>query len=143
MRAELSKRRTRVLGAGLALACAAVISANAQEKDHTTKPWVAMKRLETTEEVKRLPNDAQMAMACSKCKAIVVSTKRQLTTKPSGGTVEEFMTVDPCPGCGGKMVVRGDKQTQMVHTCSKCGDHSAFCCAVVDDGKAAKGAEKK
>lgn len=79
-------------------------------------------------------------MACAKCKSIVVASKTQLTSKPGRGTADELLTVDQCPGCGGKMVVRGDKQTRMVHTCSKCGDDSAFCCT---RGKSMEGMDMK
>jgi hypothetical protein len=102
-----------------------------------------MKKLETRQAYTNLPAKAQIAMACAKCKSVVVTTKRQLATRPNRGTVDELMIVHRCPGCDGKMVVRGDKQTQMVHTCSKCGDNSAFCCATDLEDKPTKGMEKK
>lgn len=109
----------------------------------SSKPWVAFQPIASVEEIQRLQPGDQIAMACAKCKSIVVTTKRQLTTKPSGGTVEEALTVHQCPGCGGMMTVRGDKQTHLVHTCSKCGDDSAFCCATTPGGTPTKGMEKK
>lgn len=81
-------------------------------------------------------------MACAKCKTIAVTARREVTTKPSGGTAEEIVLVHDCPGCGGTMTVRGDKQTQIVHTCSKCGDDSAFCCVTKKGAPPTKGMEK-
>jgi hypothetical protein len=131
------------MGFAAALAVAAALNANAQDASTSSKPWLPFKKVETAKQFKELPAKTQIAMACVKCKSVVVTVKRNLTTKPSGGTVDELMTVDRCPGCAGKMVARGDKQTQMVHTCSKCGDDSAFCCATHLGDKPTKGMEKK
>jgi predicted RNA-binding Zn-ribbon protein involved in translation (DUF1610 family) len=133
----------KLVGYAAALVVAAAIGANAQDSSTSSKPWLPFRRIETPKEFKELPAKTQIAMACAKCKSVVVTVKRNLTTKPSGGTVDELMTVHRCPGCEGKMVVRGDKQTQMVHTCSKCGDDSAFCCAMTKEDKPTKGMEKK
>lgn len=131
----------------MALAIAGLVwltaSMSAQEARYSSKPWTALKKVETPEQFKNLPGKAQIAMACAKCKSVVVTVKRNIASKPSRGTVDDLMTVDQCPGCGGKMVVRGDKQTEMVHTCSKCGDDSAFCCATYLGDKPTKGMEKK
>lgn len=94
----------------------------------SSKSWIAFQPTTSVEQIQKLEPNESIAMACPKCKSIAVTTRRQLTTKPSGGTAEEIMIVDQCPGCGGTMSVRGDKQTQMIHTCSKCGGDSAFCC---------------
>jgi predicted RNA-binding Zn-ribbon protein involved in translation (DUF1610 family) len=119
------------------------VGASAQASRYSSKPWLPMTKLETQDDFKRLPNDAQIAMACAKCKSVVIAVKRDLATKSGHGTVEQLMTVDQCPGCGGKMIARSDKQTEMVHTCSKCGDDSAFCCATTKAVKQTKGMEKK
>ena len=126
-----------------ALAADVTAKGGAQASRLSSKPWLPMTRLETREDFKSLPDEAQIAMACAKCKSVLVTTKRQIASKPSRGTVDELMSVDECPGCGGKMTVRGDKQTQMVHSCSKCGDASAFCCATKPGAGATKGMEKK
>jgi len=127
---------------GLALLLPGV-QTGAQEPRYSSKPWIPMKRIETSKDFEALPKSAQIAMACAKCKSVVVTIKSQLTTKPSGGTVEQALMVHQCPGCGGTMTVRGDKQSQMIHTCSKCGDDSAFCCATTKDTKGTKGMDKK
>ena len=135
--------RNRLMGFAAALAVAAAIGANAQDSSMSSKPWLQFKRVETAKDFKELPAKTQIAMACAKCKSVVLTVKHNLTTKPGHGTVEDLLIVDQCPGCGGKMTVRGDKQTQMVHTCSKCGDDSAFCCATTKDGKPTKGMDEK
>jgi predicted RNA-binding Zn-ribbon protein involved in translation (DUF1610 family) len=131
------------MGLAVALAIAAAIGASAQDASASSKPWLPFKRVETAKQFRELPAKTQIAMACARCKSVVVTVKRNLTTKPGHGTVEELLTVDQCPGCGGKMIVRADKQTEMVHTCSKCGDDSAFCCATAKDAKPTRGMEKK
>ncbi len=108
----------------------------------SSKPWIALRPIASVAEIEGLQPGDEVAMACAKCKSIVVTTKRQLTTKPSGGTVEEALTVHQCPGCGGVMTVRGDKQTQLVHSCSKCGEDSAFCCITTKGAPPAAGMEK-
>jgi formamidopyrimidine-DNA glycosylase len=81
-------------------------------------------------------------MACTKCKSVTVISQQWKTTKPSQGTIERELTVHECPGCGGKMTTEL-KQTKMIHTCSKCGDDSAFCCATKPGAGATKGMEKE
>lgn len=137
-------RTKRITIAGILLVWGMpIITAIAQDARYSTKPWLPMTRIETEKQFQQLPDKAQIAMACSKCKSVMVTTKRQVATKLSRGTVEESLMVHQCPGCGGTITVRGDKQTQMVHTCSKCGDDSAFCCATQPDNKPTKGMEKK
>ncbi len=108
----------------------------------SSKPWITFQPIASVEDIQKLQPDEEVAMACAKCKSIAVTTRRQLTTKPSGGTVEEIRIVDQCPGCGGVMTVRGDKQTQMVHACSKCGENSAFCCVTMKGGPPTPGMKK-
>jgi hypothetical protein len=102
--------------------------ANGQDASQSTKPWNGLKHIQTEADYVALPENATIAMSCSKCKAMTVILKRDITTKPGHGTVEEALTIVQCPGCGGKMVTEL-KQTKFVHTCSKCGSGSAFCCA--------------
>ena len=135
--------RNRLMEFAAALAVAAAIGANAQDSSTSSKPWLPFKQVGTVKEFKELPAKTQIAMACTKCKSVVVTVKRNLASKPSRGTVEDLLVVDQCPGCGGKMTVRGDKQTQMMHTCSKCGDDSGFCCATKPGSGATEGMPKK
>ena len=81
------------------------------------------------EQATGLPPGAKIAMACTKCKTVQV---REVDKK---GAFLDWFTPSvkhACPGCGGyyqygyrRIGFRGP----YVHTCSKCGDKSMFCCA--------------
>ncbi|MBI2925219.1 MAG: hypothetical protein HYY24_05890 [Verrucomicrobia bacterium] len=137
--ARLAVAAAILLGAAAAFS----VGVNAEELSTASKPWLTLKKLETRQELDALPARAQIGMACSKCKSIAITTKRQLTAKPGRGTVEGTMVVHQCPGCGGTMTIRGDKQTALTHSCSKCGDDSAFCCATSPSEQPTKGMKKK
>ena len=143
MKTSQTGRAACVIALTIGFAMAIALGANAQNASISSKPWLALKKVESAKDFNELPATAQIAMACAKCKSVVIAVKRDVATKPGHGTVEQLMTVDQCPGCGGKMTVRGDKQTAMVHTCSKCGDDSAFCCATKPGSGSTKGMEKK
>ncbi len=93
-----------------------------------TKPSMYGKQVETTEQLKAVKDDDTIAMACKKCKAVTIVQKKEVATKPGKGTKDEAMTFDSCPGCKGKMTTQV-KETKLTHSCSECGDDSAFCCA--------------
>lgn len=82
---------------------------------------------------------AKIAMVCTKCKIVEV---RDVDKK--GGFLDWFTPnkKDICPGCGGHwgivFTVRGSRPGDWIHTCSKCGDKSMFCCAT-EPGKKTKG----
>ena len=85
-----------------------------------------------------------MAMACAKCQTILV---KDATDK---GFLSWFKsdTEHGCPGCKGKIKYnrrpagKGTKKRSYVHTCSNCGDESAYCCST-QPGKKTKGMEDK
>lgn len=104
----------------------------AQDYSKSSKEYnrKAFQKIETAKAVEDLPKGTEVAMACSKCKSVTTLVKREVGTKPGHGTVEEMLTVHECPGCGGKITTKSvGKETQLTHTCSKCGDDSAYCCA--------------
>ena len=88
------------------------------------------------EQASGLPPGAKIAMACTKCKTVQV---REVDKK---GAFLDWFTPSvkhACPGCGGyyqygyrRIGFRGP----YVHTCSKCGDKSMFCCATKPGKKA-------
>jgi hypothetical protein len=88
-----------------------------------------------------LPAGTTVSMACSMCKSVTVMKKEQVWRGRSGGMQEvtRVETVHGCPGCGGKMTLKQG----WVHTCSMCGDNSAFCCATTVPAKPTPGMEKK
>jgi predicted RNA-binding Zn-ribbon protein involved in translation (DUF1610 family) len=131
----------------IAIASMAFIAINhvqAYDYSKSSKEWnrKAFHSVETPKAVDELPEDAQIAMACSKCKSVTMITKKELATKPGHGTKEEVTSVHQCPGCGGKITTKSTgKETAYIHTCSECGEKSAFCCAT-KAGEKTSGMEK-
>lgn len=121
-----------IMGLGLCLGITSVVSA--QDYSKSSRPWGNFKAVNNSKQYENLPEDATIAMACAKCKSVVVMIKKDLGTK-TGLTKEEAATVDKCPGCGGKITTKGGKETAYVHTCSECGSDSAFCCATTSGEK--------
>ena len=125
----------------LAVAALAATFARADEQSQSTKSWLGLKHIQTEKEFTEIPKGATVAMSCPMCKSVTVLSTQWKTTKPSGGTIEKALVVHQCPGCGGKMTTVL-KQTKMVHTCTKCGDDSAFCCAT-KPGEKTEGMKEK
>jgi hypothetical protein len=125
----------------IALAISSASLASAQDFSKSSKEYnrKAFQKVETQKDYEALPSSSEIAMACSKCKSVTLIQTKEKATKPGHGKVEETLTVDSCPGCGGKITTKaGSKETAFVHTCSKCGDESAYCCAT-KDGKKTEG----
>ncbi|CAN5751063.1 hypothetical protein BH09VER1_BH09VER1_12120 [soil metagenome] len=88
----------------------------------------ALDVLRTVEQAKALPKDATVVLACGSCQTIQV-------VKP-GGILGLFTpgTKHECPGCKGQVTqvgAPGKTQSGLIytHTCSKCGNASAYVCA--------------
>jgi predicted RNA-binding Zn-ribbon protein involved in translation (DUF1610 family) len=112
------------------------VNAHAQDYSKSSRPWGMYKQVEKTSDLEALPADASVAMACAKCKSVVVMSKKDMATKPGHGQTDSIAVVDKCPGCGGKITRKeSGKETQLQHVCSKCGADSAYCCASTGDGK--------
>ncbi len=85
--------------------------------------------IRSAQQAQAVPKGAKVAMACSKCKTVqVADVDRQK------GFLSWFepKTKHLCPGCGGTWGIVGSGkhfQGHYVHTCSKCGAKSVFCCA--------------
>ena len=126
-----------IVAVGLAVSTA---SARTPE-EQSSKAWLSLKPVQSEKEYVALADSSTIAMACTKCKSVSVIVKREVSTKPGHGTVEETLSVHQCPGCGGKMTTEL-KQTKMIHICTSCGDESAFCCAT-KKGEKTLGMEKK
>lgn len=85
--------------------------------------------LQTAKQAKALPDKAKIMMACAGCKTI-----RPLDRK---GIMAWFSTKvqHDCSACGGKLKFTGvpgksaGSPTRYVHTCSHCGNVSAYVCA--------------
>ena len=62
------------------------------------------------------------------------------------GQPTELIGTHACAGCNSTMTVVGrprDGITELKHSCGKCGDDSAFCCATKPASGATKGMEKE
>jgi uncharacterized protein with PIN domain len=69
-------------------------------------------------------------MTCAKCKTVQVA---EVDRKHGIAGWFQPKTKHLCPGCGGRIEVttasvKGIQPARYVHTCSKCGSESAFCC---------------
>ena len=89
-----------------------------------------MSRSKRPKQAKALPDKAKIMMACAGCKTI-----RPLDKK---GIMAWFSTKvqHDCPACGGKLKFAGGGSGKVgwipdeyVHTCSHCGNVSAYVCA--------------
>lgn len=90
----------------------------------------ALQHITTPEQASALKPGSTFAMTCAKCKTVLLQN-----VDKSKGILSWFTpkATHQCPGCGGALVYTehaGGKgyHGKYVHTCSKCGDASAFCC---------------
>jgi len=102
-----------------------------------------MKPISSPTDVAGLKAGDMVAMACPKCKTIMVT---HINTEK--GHIKTATTVpeDVCPGCEQKFTVVGEgkgKHNVVTHVCKKCGSTDAFCCVMKKDGESTKGTEQK
>lgn len=102
--------------------------------EHESKPAKSMKgaeqlmHLNRPEQADKLKKGDTVAMACSMCKNIAVVRVEKVRGR-------EFLTPGTrhgCAMCGGTVEITGqrmDKHEVIKHTCSQCGEGSAYCCA--------------
>ena len=139
------------LTSGLALAVAlavwwsvAVQAADEKHDAHQDAHVAHMNHITTQTEAEALKPGDSIAMACSKCKHIMV----QHVTKDSSHV--KLMTIGEkhkCV-CGGTVTVVGTgkgegKNEELNHVCSKCGDDAMFVCAIKPGSGAMKDMEHK
>jgi hypothetical protein len=101
--------------------------------------WPQVKTKAEADTVK--PGDS-IAMICSKCKTLTVTTVTQDTkTRSKLISGEKHL----CPGCSSTITVVGSKahNTEVIkHVCKACGENSAFCCVTKPGASATAGMEK-
>jgi uncharacterized protein YbaR (Trm112 family) len=102
-----------------------------------------MKPITSPADVAGLKDGDMVAMACPKCKTVMVTY-----VKTDKGHIKTATTVpaDMCPGCEQKFTVVGEgkeKHNVVTHVCKKCGSTDAFCCVMKKDGEPTKGMEQK
>ena len=135
------------MGAAFALAMAAspLLAASA---DKPMKPMkggemMMMKPITSSTNVVGLKDGDMVAMACPKCKTIMVThVNTEKGHIKTATTVPEHL----CPGCEQKFTVVGagkEKHDVVTHVCKKCGSEDAFCCVMKKDGDPTKGMEKE
>jgi len=86
--------------------------------------------LRTQQQAAKAPKGQTVAMVCTKCRTVLLSDEN---TKRGFLGWFEPKTKHLCPGCGGYwgyvVYGKGSRHGDYVHTCSKCGAKSVFCCA--------------
>lgn len=105
-----------------------------------TGDMMQMQHITTQAQAETLKPGDSMAMACSKCKDVMVQKVGTDNAHVKMMTVGEKTM---CHGCGGtvEVVATGKgtgKDAEVKHVCSKCGDDAMFCSAT----KAGSGAMK-
>ena len=113
-----------------------------------SEKMTAIKTVADAEAVK--PGD-RIAMACAKCKTILVSVVKKPVRGAAyfsgdGKKPTNLVAKHGCPGCKSEITVKGvgkGKERVIKHTCTACGDESAFCCVTRKGAGPTKGMEKK
>ncbi len=120
-------------------------SVRAQDKD--MKPMkgaehlMMLNAITTPEQVEALKDGDTVAMACPKCKTIIVE---KVTTEKGHIDITKPEEVHLCSGCQTSIVTveAGKNATRTLkHVCKKCGSDSVFCCATSVEAKPTKGME--
>ena len=102
-----------------------------------------MKPITSPEDVAGLKDGDMVAMACPKCKTIMVT---HINTEKGHIKTATTVSADLCPGCEQRFTVAGEgkgKHNVVTHVCKKCGSTDAFCCVMKKDGEPTKGMEQK
>ena len=104
-----------------------------------------MQHIMTQAQAEALKPGDSMAMACSKCKNVMVRTVSADKSHVKMMTVGEK---DMCDVCRGTVTVvatgKGKgKDAEVKHVCSKCGDDAMFCSATKPGGGSMKDMEKE
>ena len=136
--------RTVALAAALALTAGVATSAETKTARGGASDLLNLKPITTRAEAEALKPGDTIAMACTKCKSIMVHN----VTKERGQGAAKVMIVGEkhlCPGCNTyiETVGRGKgAKDEIRHVCEKCGDESVFCCASKPGGGGTKGMDR-
>jgi hypothetical protein len=114
----------------------ALCSLTFQARAGTQSSWAGHPRqlqpITTSEQVSALKPGSIIVMTCANCKTTQIA---EVDKKHGSFGWFQPKTKHPCPGCGGYLEPtvapnpKGIVPMRYVHTCSKCGSKSAFCCA--------------
>ena len=143
MKATINRTRLAVLATGLGLAGLLPTLTRAEPP-----PDFVSSILRSQQQAAKVPRGQAVAMACTKCRTVLLS---EANTKKGFLGWFQPKTKHECLGCGGEFSMRdvpagqGGKvsMSEYVHTCSKCGDDSAFCCTTKPGEGMTQGMEVK
>ena len=95
--------------------------------------WQGTKQIKSFTDAKAVGPDAIMAMACNKCKTVMIHENRHVGPQGKGpDAVLHVGSKHTCSECGGEItVVKGKTTDSMQMNCSKCGDDTVTCCATM------------
>jgi hypothetical protein len=109
-----------------------------------------LNRIESTQDLNALETDDSIAMVCAKCKTVWVTRVKQgvkgAEILMANGQPTAIIGNHACAGCNSTLEVTGHgrgKEAVLKHTCSACGDDSAFCCATTKNARPTAGMEKR
>lgn len=95
--------------------------------------WQRTKPITTFTEAKSVGPDDMVMMQCKSCKTAMVRSTQHVG--PPGKGRDEWFALGSkhtCDECKGEItVVKGKTEDSMQHNCSKCGEASVTCCAVM------------
>ena len=136
------------MGAAFALAVAVSLPLAARAADEPMKPMkggemMMMKPITSSTDVVGLKDGDMVAMACPKCKTIMVT---HVNTEKGHIKTSTTAPQDICPGCEQKFTVVGEgksKHNVVTHVCKKCGSTDAFCCVMRKDSAPTEGMTQK
>ena len=137
-----------MLGMVFALAIAASLPATARA-DEPMKPMkggehlMMLNAITTPEQVEALKPGDTIAMACPKCKTIIIE---RVTTEKGHINRTTPGEVHLCSGCQSTIVVVGtgkNSHNELKHVCKICGSDSVFCCATTTNSVPTTGMEQK
>ena len=115
----------------LAFAVSAPVAARAAQPDQAAHDMVHMQHIMTQAQAEALKPGDSMAMACGKCRYVMVQT---VTTDKAHVKMMTVGEKDVCEVCGGTVTVvatgKGKgKDAEVKHVCSKCGENAMYCAA--------------
>jgi predicted RNA-binding Zn-ribbon protein involved in translation (DUF1610 family) len=133
------------LTSGLAVALALVASlpgeTQAQDQMKGGERALHLLGIKTKADVEVLKPGDTVAMACTKCKSVMI---HNVSTEKGHIQVMTVGQKHLCPGCSSTITVVGtgkQAKDEVKHVCEKCGDDSVFCCATKPGSGATKGME--
>lgn len=137
------------VGAAFAVALVAWLPLQAQDQTAPMKPMkggehlMMLNAITTPEQAEALKPGDTIAMACPKCKTIIIET---VTTEKGHINLTTPGEKHLCSGCLTSIVTVGvgkNAHNELKHVCEKCGSDLVFCCATSTNSVPTTGMEQK